>query len=170
MADQKADPLLNDPPAGAAPVPPVSTGYVSTSAGYSHVSAGYTPPPMVTPTQAGSYEPSPNPLAPPVPQCCTVTDQPCSSRNAKTVVHSTRDHFFMMSFLSTICCCVCGTWTSLLCTVPAIFYGSAAQDAEVRADLEGVRRNGRIAMYLNVAAIVNFIVTWLVIILIVTLK
>ena len=55
---------------------------------------------------------------------CTVTNQP-SNRHSKNLVHSTRDHFFMMSFLSTICCCVFGTWTSLFCTVPAIFYGSA---------------------------------------------
>lgn len=45
------------------------------------------------------------------------------------VVHADRyshgDHYFMLSIILSIICFCCGSWLSLLCTIPAIVFAAA---------------------------------------------
>ena len=43
--------------------------------------------------------------------------------------YGTGDHYLLLSILLTFICFFCGTWLSLMCTIPAIFFAISVSDA-----------------------------------------
>ncbi|XP_019852116.1 PREDICTED: uncharacterized protein LOC109582009 [Amphimedon queenslandica] len=67
-------------------------------------------------------------------------------------------HHLVLSVLLTLLCCSCGAWWTLICTVPAIFYSIAAQEAEKERDDEKAERVIYSAIQFNLFAVLSFIV------------
>ena len=65
------------------------------------------------------------------------------------------DHCFMVAVWFSCLCCVFGCWPSLLCSVLAIYYASAASEAEAELNVQEVKRKERMAVVLNCAAAVT---------------
>ncbi|KAL5487021.1 hypothetical protein EMCRGX_G019576 [Ephydatia muelleri] len=81
-----------------------------------------------------------------------------------TVVHKVGDHFYTLSIVMTILCCVCGGWWALLCTLPAITLASAAKTDDANGNTAAATQKGHIALGLNIAAIVLYFVVFIIIV------
>ena len=99
-----------------------------------------------------------------------------------TVVRPTGDYYLTLSVVLTVICCLCGTWYSLFCTIPAIVMATSvssinvfqlhvfisfflqARDAAARGDLEGAKSKGRTALILNIVACIWWVVALIIIV------
>ena len=104
-----------------------------------------------------------------------------------TVFRPVGDYYYTASIVLSFLCFFCGSWWALCCTIPAIFVASSvsgSRDLHVTfmsltcvictycrpgrqrpgGDLEGARRSGQMALYLNIAGVVSFVVLWILII------
>lgn len=69
------------------------------------------------------------------------------------------DHCFMVGVWFTCLCCVFGCWPSLLCSVMAIYFASAAGKAETELNIQEVKKNERLAIGLNLTAALSAVLT-----------
>ena len=81
-------------------------------------------------------------------------------------VRASGDNFLTLSVFMTMICFLCGTWYSLLCTVPAIIFASAAKEAESRGDLAKARQKRNAAIFCNVQACVWWVTITLILIIV----
>eukprot|EP00731_Ephydatia_muelleri_P019850 Em0012g675a len=139
------------------------------------VSKSYTAP-LYDPNKESQYYPAPpayNRPAPPayiseptqpgnVPIAVVISQPPSYVVHADRYTHG--DHYFMLSIILSIICFCCGSWLSLLCTIPAIVFAAAAQDAEIRGDSDAERKNSVCAITLNIIAIFSFMILWFILI------
>ncbi|KAL5489221.1 hypothetical protein EMCRGX_G018289 [Ephydatia muelleri] len=132
---------------------------------YDSPSAGYVPPQVPPPAyefNKGSAQEIYSPYYPAPPQYtpasyALVSSQPC--RTATVNTHTTTgDHFLIASVVMTALCCLVCSWLSLLCSIPAILFALSAQNAEARGDMSGARRSRNVALYLNVTAVLVFVI------------
>eukprot|EP00731_Ephydatia_muelleri_P011908 Em0006g802a len=76
-----------------------------------------------------------------------------------TVVHRpTGDHYMTLSLVMTIICVMCGGWTSLICTIPAIMLASLAKNDDAAGNVAAAKTKGYIALALNIIAVLFHIV------------
>lgn len=91
-----------------------------------------------------------------------------------TVVYERRygsgDHFLLLSIILSIWCCVCFSWWTLCCTIPAIFFAINAQEAEARGDYEGMQKNRQLALILDIAGVILGGVTFVVVIVLISVQ
>ncbi|KAL5499965.1 hypothetical protein EMCRGX_G011442 [Ephydatia muelleri] len=130
---------------------------------------GYTPPaqPMPGYGQYGydGFQPIPPPQYPqgqPFQQqqssnVVVINAQP--SAVTSTVVHRpTGDHYMSLSLVMTIICVMCGGWTSLMCTIPAIMLASLAKNDDAAGNAAAAKTKANIALALNIIAVLFHIV------------
>ncbi|XP_019849299.1 PREDICTED: uncharacterized protein LOC109580494 isoform X2 [Amphimedon queenslandica] len=80
-------------------------------------------------------------------------------------IEKSGDYYLTLSIILTVICCCCGIWDSLFCTIPAIFFASAARDAESRGEYDKAISRGRVAFFLNIAACVWWLITVIIIVI-----
>ncbi|KAL5502986.1 hypothetical protein EMCRGX_G009857 [Ephydatia muelleri] len=93
--------------------------------------------------------------------------QPTTVRLIRPVYESAGDHYLGLSIFLTVLCICCGSWPSLLCTIPAALFACEAQEDETKGNFEGVRKNRQLAIGLNLIAILSFFVMWIVVMMVV---
>lgn len=54
----------------------------------------------------------------------------------------------------TVCCCICGSWCALCCTIPAIVAAVNAREAEITGDMEKSRSSRATALALNIVGFI----------------
>eukprot|EP00731_Ephydatia_muelleri_P007496 Em0003g1744a len=72
------------------------------------------------------------------------------------------DYGYTVSIVLCFICLFCGSWCSLCCIVPAIYFASSAKSAASRGHLESARHSGRIANGLNTASVVSYVIIFAV--------
>ncbi|KAL5499973.1 hypothetical protein EMCRGX_G011452, partial [Ephydatia muelleri] len=113
---------------------------------------GYTPPaqPMPGYGQYGysGFQPTPPPQYPMgqpfQPQQNTgvvvISAQPSAATTVTVVQSPTGDHYMTLSLVMTIICVMCGGWTSLLCTIPAIMLASLAKNDDAAGNAAAAKK------------------------------
>eukprot|EP00731_Ephydatia_muelleri_P011912 Em0006g806a len=125
---------------------------------------GYTPPALPMPGYGhygyAGFQPIPPPQYPqgqPFQQqqssnVVVIDAQPSAATT--TVVHRpTGDHYMTLSVVMTIICVMCGGWTSLMCTIPAIMFASLAKNDDAAGNAAAAKTKGYIALTLNIIAV-----------------
>ncbi|KAL5487004.1 hypothetical protein EMCRGX_G019556 [Ephydatia muelleri] len=130
-------------------------GYAPSQGGYSaspqqgyYPQQGFVPPPQYT---AGAQ------------QQFAVVAQPAAVTST-TVIRPIGDHFLTLSIVMAVLCCVCGGWWTLAFTLPAIALASSAKTDDANGNTAAATQKGRIALGLNIAAIVVYIVVFIIIV------
>ena len=138
--------------------PPQQQGYPDTGYPVDGYKGGVPPPPPY-------YGQQQQPVQQQSSSNVVVVQQQPTAVYTQTAVHASGDNFLTLSIVLTILCFLCGTWYSLLCTIPAIFLASAARDAERSGDLVGARQKRNAALICNIIACVWWVVAFLIIVI-----
>ncbi|XP_065898749.1 cell death-inducing p53-target protein 1 homolog isoform X2 [Dysidea avara] len=147
------------PPPQAGYPPPDATGYPPKE-GYSPAPPqGYLPGNQPPPPQGYSPQP-PQPQQQTTSNVVVVTGQP---QVTSTVVHvsSSVPDYTILSIVMTILCIFFNCF-ALVCTIPAIFLAVQAKEEAARGEQDIALQHARIALYLNIGAIVSWVVIWII--------
>ncbi|KAL5486834.1 hypothetical protein EMCRGX_G019369 [Ephydatia muelleri] len=142
---------------GAYPPPSPQPGYV----GYIPPQPGYSPaqpPPAYYPQAGAQQQQVTSTIATVQPKATTTVN----ISYIRTLVDST----YNISIALTLLCFFCGSWFVLCCTVPAMFAASSAKEALIRRDFKAAKRSGLKALVLIIAALVFYVISLIVIIVV----
>ncbi|KAL5487000.1 hypothetical protein EMCRGX_G019552 [Ephydatia muelleri] len=145
-------------------VPPQEVGY--SQPGYAPSQGGYSASPQQGYYPQQGYVPPPQYTAGAQQQQSTtnvVVVQPAAVTST-TVIRPTGDHFLTLSIVMAVLCCVCGGWWTLAFTLPAIALASSAKTDDANGNTAAATQKGRIALGLNIAAVVVYLAILIIII------
>ncbi|XP_019850385.1 PREDICTED: uncharacterized protein LOC109581061 [Amphimedon queenslandica] len=141
-------------------------------------STGYAPAPQINfkskdplpdePQDGYGYTPISEPQKQKNNSAVVVSSQPTPTIVTSATHHDVGDHYLTLSVTVTVLCFITGSWSALLCTIPAIIFSIIARDAEVRGDMNSAQVNSHLSLGCSIAGlIIGPIVTVIVIIMII---
>ncbi|XP_019850383.1 PREDICTED: uncharacterized protein LOC109581060 isoform X2 [Amphimedon queenslandica] len=84
-----------------------------------------------------------------------VSSQPTPTIATTAIHHDVGDHYLTLSVTVTVLCFITGSWSALLCTIPAIIFSSMARDAEAHGDMETARVHSRWSLGCSIGGLIT---------------